>query len=188
MTPEALRRALLALLMAPDPEARFLGWQSPWPDVVRLAAHAYGATNARPRFAASPQDMAIAEIIAPAAAWLRRTEGEAAVRMVFAWALETPPWRLAERFKCQPRTIKARTERYLNLMVGAVVNLGGRGDPFDLDPPRFAVDMHPPSDHPRSGSAPRTPLDTTGLAEPSRVWVSGAWFTNGRRHRRSPSS
>lgn len=199
VTPEALRRGILALLLAPDPDDRFLGWRTHWPEIVRSSSDAYGAVCARWTFAASREDLALAEQLGPPLARLRM-EDPAGLRLAFAWALETPPWRLAQRLGVTARTVRARTERVLLHLVqelqlncnslkkqGNLVQLGERGGPMPADPPRFSVDMHPAADHPPSAApAPRLPHGDPGLASPSRVWVSGSWFTNGRRQRPRP--
>ena len=109
---EILRRSLMTLNAIRDPDARYRGWaQLPAP-IVRDVADAYGYSTPWVRkFSPSPRDIAQMEIVLPWLAWLRREEGQAAIRRMIAWSLGVSVWRIAQREECSEATIQNRIDR-----------------------------------------------------------------------------
>jgi hypothetical protein len=77
---EAIRRAILTLIVLPDAEARWLrrrtGWLQP---TIRRPATPGGAVR---RFQPTAHDISAAEPVAPALAGLRRKAGDQGLRLV----------------------------------------------------------------------------------------------------------
>jgi hypothetical protein len=51
------------------------------------------------------------EIVAGWLAWLRRTEGEQALRRLIAWTLGVQTWRIGRREGCSEQTVRNRMDR-----------------------------------------------------------------------------
>lgn len=156
-----------------DPDARYLATRSGWlMEVVHSASEAYGYAPPRVRlWQPTPADISAMDIVLSWMAWLRRCEGEGAVRRIMAWALSVPLWRLAQREQCSERTVLRRIDRSLARVMTAL----GEAAP--------AV---PDGDEPLPGpvmaicvpSLPR--ID--GAAVPGLVHVEGRGrYRNGRR-------
>lgn len=111
-----VRRAIITLMTLRDPDRKYLHRQSSWLfPVVNTAQEAYGYSNYG--FDPTPQDITQMELIAGWLAWLRRTEGEHAVRRIISWTLGVPTWRLAARERCSDRTIRNRIDRSIVAML-----------------------------------------------------------------------
>lgn len=196
MTPllfrEELRRAVLTILVAPDPDARFLRQRSAWPTtVVDLARDAYGALPERMRLITpSPYDLSQAEIVTEWLAWLRREHGQESLNIVIVWALGTPTWRVAQRYHVHQRTIRYRIDRALSLLYVYSI---GVADPLavNVTPELFdhgvIVDNTVELGHAKFENSGRGVINTSAPALPSKVWVGdrdgGHWRKNGRRWR-----
>jgi hypothetical protein len=109
---EIVRYAVMTLNALRDPDARYLGWSRLPQPLIRDVAEAYGYSSAAVRrFHPTPQEVAQMEVVLPWLAWLRREEGEVAVRRILAWALGVTLWRLGQREDCSDRTILNRIDR-----------------------------------------------------------------------------
>ena len=111
---QAVRDAWLVFARLPDADARFRqglrsGWTLP---IVNAASDAYGYSNARPRAGhPSPLDISRMEIVMGWLAWLRREEGDLALRRIIGWARGVPMYVLAHRERRCTRTIMNRIDR-----------------------------------------------------------------------------
>ena len=117
---EIVRRAVLTLSAIQDPDARFRrGHQSSWTlPVVRDAAESYGyGAPSLARFVPTPRDVSQMEVVATWLAWLRRTEGEGALRRIIGWAKGIPGWSLGMKERCSERTIKNRIDRSIAAII-----------------------------------------------------------------------
>lgn len=182
---DMLRRAVLTLLVAPDPDARFLRRRSSWPVPVVQSMHdAYGALPERLRLISpTPQDITAAEVVSDWLAWLRREHGQDALNLVIVWALGTPTWKLAQRFRIQPRAVRYRMDRAIFLLYAHSVS--------DLAPPenaRCEVGASPDRDlgHATFENTGRGAFELETPA-PGKVWITdaqgGHWRKNGQRWR-----
>lgn len=116
---EIVRRAIMTLMAIKDPDERYLHSNSAWCfAVVRDAREAYGyGTASVARFQPSSHDISQMETVAVWLAWLRRTEGEGALRRIIAWTMGVPVWRLGQREKCSERTIRNRIDRSIAAII-----------------------------------------------------------------------
>lgn len=117
---EIIRRAILTLAAIKDPDERFRrGHQSTWTlPVVHDAHDAYGyGVPSNAKFIPSPQDISQMETVAVWLAWLRRTEGEYALKRIIGWAKGVPGWMLGTREKCSERTIRNRIDRSVTAII-----------------------------------------------------------------------
>lgn len=108
---EIIRRAIVTLWTLKDPDRKYLAARSSsWLlSVVRERSESYGwATYG---FEPTPHDISQMEIVAGWLAWLRRTEGEQALRRLIAWTLGVQTWRIGQRERCSERTIRNRMDR-----------------------------------------------------------------------------
>jgi hypothetical protein len=109
---EIVRYAVLTLHAVRDPDARYRGWAHLPVTIVRDVSDAYGYSSPWVRkFSPSPRDVAQMEIILPWLAWLRREEGQPAIRRIIAWSLGVSLWRIAQREQCSEATIINRLDR-----------------------------------------------------------------------------
>lgn len=115
---ELIRYAVMTLSALRDPDAKYLGLaQLPAP-VVHDTREAYGYSSAVVRsFQPSARDISQMEFFAPWLAWLRRTEGEQALRRIIGWAMGVAVWKLGQREGCHPDTIDNRIDRSIAAMV-----------------------------------------------------------------------
>lgn len=108
---EIIRRAIITLWTLKDPDRKYLAQRSSsWLlSVVRERSESYGwATYG---FEPTPHDISQMEIVAGWLAWLRRTEGEQALRRLIAWTLGVQTWRIGRREGCSEQTIRNRMDR-----------------------------------------------------------------------------
>lgn len=108
---EIIRRAIVTLWTLKDPDRRYLnpnlsGWLLP---TVRERSESYGWGSYG--FEPTPHDVSQMEIVAGWLAWLRRTEGEQAIRRLIAWTLGVQTWKIGQRERCSERTIRNRIDR-----------------------------------------------------------------------------
>jgi hypothetical protein len=111
---QAVRDAWLVFARLPDVDARFrMGLRSGWTlPVVNAASDAYGYASASARDEyPSPRDISRMEIVMEWLAWLRREEGDLALRRVIGWARGTPLYVLAHGERRCTRTIENRIDR-----------------------------------------------------------------------------
>src|SRR5690242_5888430 len=111
-----VRRAIMTLLTLRDPDRKYQYRSSSWLlPVVNTAQEAYGYI--RYGFEPTPHDISQMDVVATWLAWLKRTEGEDAVRRIISWTLGVPTWRLAARERCSDRTIRNRIDRSIAAMI-----------------------------------------------------------------------
>jgi hypothetical protein len=106
-----VRRAIMTLWTLKDPDRRYLNPPSSnWLlSIVRERSESYGWADYR--FEPMPHDISQMEIVAGWLAWLRRTEGEQALRRLIAWTLGVQTWRIGQRERCSDQTIRNRIDR-----------------------------------------------------------------------------
>jgi len=171
---EVVRRAWQTLAVLRDPDLHFFrrgGWLF---SVVHDADQAYGYSSAQTRaFQPTNEDVSRMEIVMRWMAWLRRTEGELALKRIIGWSMGVPLWRMARRESCSERTITNRIDRSLNAVLKAF------GD-MDAAP---AVIEEPQHHGPRlRGHVAERPTGMqAGMLEPGKVWIDGiGWMFKGR--------
>lgn len=115
---EVIRYAVMTLAALRDPDRRFQGWSRLPVGIVRDVQEAYGYSSASVRnFAPSPKEVEQMEIVLPWLAWVRREEGETAIRRILAWSMGASLWRLGQREKCSDRTITNRIDRSVSAII-----------------------------------------------------------------------
>lgn len=109
---EIIRRAVMTLAALRDPDKRFQGLSRLPVGIVHDVQEAYGYSSASVRnFAPSPKEVEQMEVVLPWLAWVRREEGEIAIRRILGWSMGASLWRLGQREKCSDRTITNRIDR-----------------------------------------------------------------------------
>jgi hypothetical protein len=109
---EIVRVAIITLAALRDPDKRFQGYSSLPVNVVHDVREAYGYSTATVReFTPSAFHVSQMEVILPWLAWVRREEGEMAIRRIIGWSMGAALWRLGHREKCSERTIQNRIDR-----------------------------------------------------------------------------
>jgi hypothetical protein len=180
---EQLRRAVLTIITAPDPDHRFLRERAAWRfQVVQSAHDAYGSVvEALRLITPTPGDLSNAEVVGGWLSWLRRSHGQPMLNLIFVWALGSPSWRVAQRWRVHPRTIKRRTDRALRLIYRHAF-----GDDAVITPALFdhGVVLNDELGHATYEPASRGTFEM-GNASASKVWVGeyGQWRINGKRWR-----
>ncbi|MBV9135821.1 MAG: hypothetical protein JO357_02075, partial [Hyphomicrobiales bacterium] len=115
---EVVRRAWQTLSVLRDPDLHFFrrgGWLF---SVIHDMNQAYGYSSAQARgFQPSPEDVSRMEIVMGWMAWLRRLEGELALKRIIGWSMGVPLWQIARREGCSERTITNRIDRSLNAVL-----------------------------------------------------------------------
>jgi hypothetical protein len=115
---ELIRYAVMTLAAVRDPDARYLGWSKLPANIVHDVQEAYGYSTPWVRsFRPSPRDIEQMEIILPWLAWVRREEGETAIRRIFGWAMGAALWRLGQREQCSDATIVNRINRSVSAII-----------------------------------------------------------------------
>ncbi len=113
-----VRRAIITFMTLRDPDRKYqrefrgTSWLLP---VVDTKQEAYGYKNYG--FEPTPHDISQMEIVADWLAWLKRSDGDNAVRRLISWTLGVPTWRLAARERCSDRTIRNRIDRSIVAMI-----------------------------------------------------------------------
>lgn len=172
---EILRIAIMTMAALRDPDLKYLGWTKMSMHVVHDLTEAYGYSAARVRrFQPSPRHIDQMEKIAPWLAWLRREEGDQALRRMMAWGLGAPLWRMAQREKCSERTVQNRIDRSVAQIV---LKFTGANLPVEIvDEPvggvNYAIIFGPPD------------ATSGGEVRPMRIYVGGKGFfrTRGDNH------
>jgi hypothetical protein len=109
---EIVRVAIITLAALRDPDKRFQGYSHLPVNVVHDVREAYGYSSATVReFIPSAFHITQMEVILPWLAWVRREEGEMAIRRIIGWSMGAVLWRLGQREKCSERTIQNRIDR-----------------------------------------------------------------------------
>ena len=172
---EVVRRAWRTLATLGDPDLHFFrrgGWLF---DVVHDVSQAYGYSSPRTRgFRPTSQDVSRMEIVMYWMAWLRRSEGELALKRIIGWSMGVPSWQMARREGCSERTIANRTDRSLNAVLKAF------GD-IDAVPP-LVEEAPQPVERLRSHREERPTALQAGTLQPGKLWIDGiGWMFEGKR-------
>jgi hypothetical protein len=114
---EIVRRAIVTLWTLKDPDRKWLTQRpSSWLlSTVRERSESYGW--AEYGFEPTPHDISQMEIVATWLAWLRRTEGEQALRRLIAWTLGVQTWKIGRREQCSEQTVRNRIDRSIVAMM-----------------------------------------------------------------------
>jgi hypothetical protein len=114
------------------------------------------------------------EIVMTWMAWLRRREGEIALRRIIGWSMSVPVWQLAKREKCSERTIMNRIDRSLNAVLKEFLAM-------DADPD-VVEESRPDTEAVRGFAAASTAvLDHPDGITPGKVWIHGiGWMFRGK--------
>ena len=171
---EVVRRAWQTLAVLRDPDLHYFrrgGWLF---SVVHDVNQAYGYSSAQARgFQPSSLDISRMEIVMGWMAWLRRTEGELALKRIIGWSMGVPLWQMARRENCSERTIANRIDRSLNGVLKAYGDLDAKLDTIE-EPERQAPAM-------RAHVAERPTEMEAGTLEPGKLWIDGiGWMFKGR--------
>ncbi len=111
-----VRRAIVTLMTLRDPDRKYQYRDSSWLfPVVNKAQESYGYVQYG--FDPTPEDISQMEVVATWLAWLRRTEGEQALRRLISWTLGVPTWRIGSRERCSERTIRNRIDRSIAAII-----------------------------------------------------------------------
>jgi hypothetical protein len=147
-----VRRAIMTLWTLKDPERRYLTPRSSsWLlSIVRERSESYGWANYG--FDPTPHDISQMEVVAGWLAWLRRTEGEQALRRLIAWTLGVQTWRIGTRERCSERTIRNRIDRSIAAIVqkfaGADISVEIINDPKITKPYAMVTEPNVVTDDP----------------------------------------
>lgn len=115
---EIVRRALMTLAAVRDPDHRFLGYARQAGNIVHEVKEAYGYSSASVRnFAPTAYEISQMEVVLPWLAWLRRQEGEQAIRRIIAWSMGSALWRIGQRESCSERTVTNRIDRSISAII-----------------------------------------------------------------------
>lgn len=115
---QIVRRAVMTLAAVRDPDHRYLGWATLPANLVRDVKEAYGYSSASLRnFQPTAYEITQMDIVLPWLAWLRREEGEAAIRRIIGWSMGAALWRLGQREHCSEETINNRINRSISRMI-----------------------------------------------------------------------
>lgn len=129
---EIIRYAVMTLAALRDPDARYLSWSSIPVTVIHDIQEAYGYSSTWVReFSPTSGDISQMEVVMPWLAWLRREEGETAVRRILAWSMGVALWRLGQREKCSDRTITNRIDRSVSAIILRFTNANIPVEPID---------------------------------------------------------
>ena len=171
---EVVRRAWRTLAALRDPDLHYFrrgGWLF---TVVREVGEAYGYAAARVRaFQPTSLDVSRMETVMGWMAWLRRTEGELAIKRLIGWSMGAPLWQMARREGCSERTVVNRIDRSLNAVLKAFGDLDARPETVE-EPAQRVIGM-------RAHVSERPTEMRPGTLEPGRLWIDGiGWMFKGR--------
>jgi hypothetical protein len=171
---DVVRRAWQTLAVLRDPDLHYFrrgGWLF---SVVNDVREAYGYSSAEARsFRPTSLDVSRMETVMGWMSWLRRTEGELAIRRLISWSMGVPLWRMARRESCSERTIANRIDRSLNAVLKAFSDLDAQ--PEMVEEPMCATHG------PRAHIEERPTEMRGGSLEPGRLWIDGiGWMFKGR--------
>lgn len=109
---EIIRVAIITLAALRDPDRRFMGYSQLPQNVIHDVREAYGYSSATVReFIPSAFHISQMEVVLPWLAWIRREEGERAIRRIIGWSMGASIWRLGFKEECSERTIHNRIDR-----------------------------------------------------------------------------
>jgi len=115
---ELIRYSIMTLSAMKDPDAKYLGLAQLPQHIVHDIKEAYGYSAASVRsFRPTAQDITQMEYFAGWLSWLRRTEGEKALRRLIGWSMGVATWRLGQREGCSDDTIMNRINRSIAAMI-----------------------------------------------------------------------
>jgi Domain of unknown function (DUF6362) len=171
---EVVRRAWQTLAALRDPDLHYFrrgGWLF---SVVHDVSQAYGYASAQARgFQPTSLDVSRMETVMGWMAWLRRSEGELALRRIIGWSMGVPLWQVARRENCSERTISNRIDRSLNGVLKAFGDLDARPETIE-EPARRAVAMRAHVQEKPTGMQ-------AGTLQPGKLWIDGiGWMFKGR--------
>jgi hypothetical protein len=179
-----VRNAWIVFARLPDSDARFRqglrgGWIFP---VVRDPGESYGWQPPWLKAVSTPKEISEMETVMEWMAWLRRFEGDVALRRVMGWAAGMPMLVLASREQCSARTIANRINRSLAKIMLEFLSVVAVIDPMGDDKPkkrrqRITSFTQPPARS--SGSGPST-ADAPDFLEPGKVYVGGDFISVAR--------
>lgn len=170
---EILRYAILTLHAVRDPDRRYLGWANLPQTVVHDVGDAYGySTPWVRRFSPTAQDISQMERVLPWLAWLRREEGQPAIRRIIAWSMGVSTWRIGQREQCSDATIMNRINRSTAAIIRQFADVDLVVEYLD-EPYKgavYAIIWEKPN-----------ATQAAGLVRPSRVYVGGRGMYRGGR-------
>lgn len=176
---EIIRYALLTLNAVRDPDARYRGWAQLPQSIVHDVADAYGySTPWVRRFQPTAHDVSQMEVVLPWLAWLRREEGQAAIRRIIAWSLGVSLWRIGQREQCSDATVLNR----INRSVARIVReFAGVDLPVEYieEPYRgvvYAMIWQPPNRTSSSSTVVPMKIYIGGKG----MWKAGRWLRDGQ--------
>lgn len=109
---EIIRYSVLTLNAVRDPDAKYRGWATLPQTIVHDVSDAYGySTPWVRRFSPTAHDVSQMEVVLPWLAWLRREEGQPALRRIIAWSMGVSVWRIGQREQCSDATVMNRINR-----------------------------------------------------------------------------
>lgn len=115
---ELIRYAIMTLSALRDPDRKYLGLAQMPVHIVHDVQQAYGYSSASVRsFRPTAQDITQMEFFSSWLAWLRRNEGEMALRRIIGWSMGAALWRLGQREGCSGDTIMNRINRSVSAMI-----------------------------------------------------------------------
>ena len=169
---QEVRDAWLVFARLPDVDARFrMGLRSGWTlPVVSAASDAYGYSDASARAEyPSPRDISRMEIVMGWLAWLRREEGDLALKRIIGWARGTPLYVLAHRERRCTRTIENQIDRSMAAILREFLAVS-------IDIP--VVDEAPAVLPRITGFTAARPsaADVPSEVEPGKVYIAGIGF------------
>lgn len=169
---EILRYAILTLHAVRDPDRRYLGWANLPQTIVHDVADAYGySTPWVRRFSPTAQDISQMERVLPWLAWLRREEGQPAIRRIIAWSMGVSTWRIGQREQCSDATIMNRINRSTARIIREFANVNLEIEYLD-EPYKGAV-------YAIIWEIPKGPA--ASLVRPSKVYIGGRGMYRGGR-------
>jgi Domain of unknown function (DUF6362) len=171
---EVVRRAWQTLAVLRDPDLHFFrrgGWLF---SVVHDVNQAYGYSSAQARgFQPTHEDVSRMEIVMGWMAWLRRAEGELALKRIIGWSMGVPLWQMARREGCSERTIANRIDRSLNGVLKAFGNM-------DAEPPVIEETARHDA-RMRAYVSEKPTRMQEGTLQPGKLWIDGiGWMFKGR--------
>lgn len=174
---EIIRYAVMTLNALQDPDRKYLGWAQLPMHVVHDTRQAYGYSSAWVRsFQPTAHDISQMEVVAGWLAWLRRMEGEIALRRIIAWSLGVAHWRQGQREQCSDRTIQNRIDRSVSAIIkqftGTDIPVERVEEPYKGA--IYAIIFDPPDQ------------TSEGVVKPMKIyiggqgmWKDGKWLNDG---------
>jgi Domain of unknown function (DUF6362) len=174
---EILRYALLTLNAVRDPDRRYRGFAKLPQTIVHDVSDAYGySTPWIRRFSPTAHDISQMEVVLPWLAWLRRTEGQTAIRRLIAWSLGVSVWRIGQREQCSDATILNR----INRSTAAIIRefCGVQLEVEHVEEPYKGVVYAMVWEYP-TGSSGKTVIPMRIYVGGRGLWKAGKWLRTG---------